>query len=395
MSWIQKMAWNEPGRGGDNNDRDPWGNNKQGGGRGQPDLDDALKDLGRRLGGIFGGGSGSNRSGGGMNKLLVFIVFGVIAVTWLVSGFYTIKEAERGVLLRFGKFVELVPPGLHWRPTFVDDYFPVDVESRRTLSTQGFMLTQDENVARVEMELQYRVIEPQKFLFAVTNAQSTMAHAIDSALRYVVGHTTMDNLLTLGKEQVRQDTWRELERIIETYDMGIEVVDVNFENARPPEPVKDAFDDAVAAKEDQDRYIKEAQAYAREREPKARGAAKRMLENAEAYKSRVTLEAEGQVARFEKLLPEYLAAPEVTRKRLYLETMEQVLGSTSKILIDQKEGGNLLYLPLDQILKQRPQEPAQLQDDNYDLAPISNGQPTPINSSSRSNSRANSQRGGR
>ena len=188
--------------------------------------------------------------------------------------------------------------------TFLDKVIPVDISNTRTQPASGSMLTQDENVVRVEMEVQYRVTEPYKYLFSVTNANSSLREAMDSALRYVVGHNVVDDILTTGREKIRQDTWEELQRIIEPYKLGLTIVDVNFLPARPPEQVKEAFDDAISAQEDE-RYIREAEAYAREREPKARGRVKRIEQEANAYKERVILEAQGKVARFEKLLPEY------------------------------------------------------------------------------------------
>ncbi|QFI53474.1 FtsH protease activity modulator HflK [Aeromonas simiae] len=337
------MAWNEPGNNG--KDRDPWGNN--GKNQGPPDLDDLLRNLNRRLGGLFGG----NRSGGsGMGKAGLSIALAVGVVVWVVSGFYTIKEAERGVVLRFGNYSHSVEPGLRWKPTFIDEVYPVDVESVRSLPASGFMLTQDENLVRVEMDVQYRVVDPQAYLFSVTNADESLSQATDSALRYVVGHSTMDDILTTGREKVRRETWDNLEKIIEPYHLGLQVVDVNFLPARPPEEVKDAFDDAISAQEDEQRFIREAEAYAREVEPKARGQAKRLEEEAEAYKSQIVLRAAGEVSRFNELLPQYQAAPKLTRDRIYLETMEKIYQQANKVLVDLPNGSNsMIYLPLDKL----------------------------------------------
>ena len=214
------------------------------------------------------------------------------------------------------------------------------------------MLTEDENVVSVEFVVQYRVTDAYLYRFSVTDADHSLQQALDSALRYVVGHAKMDDVLTKGREQVRQDTWQELEKIITPYNLGIVLTDVNFKDARPPAEVKDAFDDAIAAQEDEERFIREAEAYAREIEPSARGRVTRMTQEAEAYKERVTLEAQGEIARFDQLLPEYQAAKEVTRQRLYIEAMEDVLGSTSKVLVDVEGGNNMMYLPLDKIIQQ-------------------------------------------
>lgn len=340
------MAWNEPGG---NNNKDPW-KNQGGRDQGPPDLDDIFKNLFSKFGGAGGGrgGSGSGKSIGGAG---LGLIAGLLAVVWFISGFYTIKEAESGVVLRFGQFHNLVEPGLQWKPTFIDTVEPVDIQTIRYLPASGFILTEDENVVRVEMEVQYRVIEPYQYRFAVTEPDESLRQALDAALRYVVGHSKMDDVLTSGREVVRQQVREELESVIEPYSMGIAVTDVNFKDARPPEEVKAAFDDAIAAQEDEQRFIREAEAYAREIEPRARGQVRRMEEEALAYKERVILESRGEVARFEELLPQYTAAPEVTRRRIYLETLEQVYSNTSKIMVDNQGSGNMMYLPLDKILE--------------------------------------------
>ncbi|QWL61713.1 FtsH protease activity modulator HflK [Aeromonas jandaei] len=336
------MAWNEPGNNG--KDRDPWGNN--GKNQGPPDLDEMLRKMSRRFGGLFGSG----KSGGDVGRFGISIALVVAVVVWVVSGFYTIREAERGAVLRFGKFSHIVEPGLRWKPTFIDQVIPVDVESVRSLPASGFMLTQDENVVRVEMDVQYRVVNPEQYLFSVTNADESLSQATDSALRYVVGHTKMDDVLTTGREKVRQETWQVIDGIIEPYQMGLQIVDVNFLPARPPEEVKDAFDDAISAQEDEQRFIREAEAYAREVEPKARGQVKRLEQEAEAYKSQIVLKAQGEVARFNELLPQYQAAPELTRNRIYLETMEELYQQANKVIVDMPAGNNsMIYLPLDKL----------------------------------------------
>ncbi len=343
------MAWNEPGNNGKNND--PW---KQGGrDQGPPDLDEVFRNLGKKFGGIFGGGgSGSASSGGGGFSVAMILVLIVGLLVWGVSGFYTIKDAERGVILRFGQYHTEVTAGIHWKPTFIDRVIPVNVQEARSLRADGFMLTQDQNLVRVTFEVQYRIFNARQYLFSVVDADRSLREATDAALRFVIGHSIMDDVLTRGREVVRQNTRQELEGIIEPYNMGITLVDVNFRDARPPEEVRDAFDDAIRAQEDQERFVQEATAYAREIEPRARGQVNRVMQEAEAYKQQIVLKAQGEVARFERLLPEYLAAPKVTRDRLYLETMEYVYGNTSKVLVDVKNSNNIMYLPLDQLIKQ-------------------------------------------
>lgn len=363
------MAWNQPGNNGQ--DRDPWGssnnnggnsggNNKGGRDQGPPDLDDIFRKLSKKLSSLTGGGKGSNgNNGGGTGSIgpgfsgkIVGIAAVAVVVIWAASGFYTIKEAERGVVTRFGKFSHLVQPGLNWKPTFIDQVRPVNVESVRDLSASGVMLTSDENVVRVEMNVQYRVSDPAAYLFSVTDANDSLRQATDSALRGVIGKYTMDKILTEGRTIVRSDTQRVLEDTIRPYKMGITLLDVNFQAARPPEEVKAAFDDAIAARENEQQSIREAEAYANEVQPRANGAAQRLLENARAYQAQTVLEAQGEVARFAKLLPEYKAAPEITRERLYLETMEKVLSHTRKVLVaDNKGNNNLMVLPLDQMLR--------------------------------------------
>ncbi|ENM5815714.1 FtsH protease activity modulator HflK [Vibrio mimicus] len=352
------MAWNEPGNNNGNNgrDNDPWGNNNRGGkgGRdqGPPDLDEVFNKLSQKLGGKFGnkGGKGPSLAGGGA------IGFGVIAAiaaaVWFFTGFYTIGEAERGVVLRLGKYDRIVDPGLNWRPRFIDEVTPVNVQAIRSLRASGLMLTKDENVVTVSMDVQYRISDPYKYLYQVTNADDSLRQATDSALRAVIGDSLMDSILTSGRQQIRQSTQQTLNQIIDSYDMGLMIVDVNFQSARPPEQVKDAFDDAIAAREDEERFIREAEAYKNEILPKATGRAERLKKEAQGYNERTINEALGQVAQFEKLLPEYQAAPKVTRDRLYLDAMEEVYSNTSKVLIDSESSGNLLYLPIDKLAGQ-------------------------------------------
>ncbi len=359
------MAWNEPGNnnGNDGRDNDPWGNNNRGGQRpggreqGPPDLDEVFNKLSQKLGGKFGkkgGGGGSSIGGGG--SAIGFGVIALIAVAvWFFAGFYTIGEAERGVVLRLGKYDRIVEPGLNWRPRFIDEYEAVNVQAIRSLRASGLMLTKDENVVTVGMDVQYRVTDPYKYLYRVTNADDSLRQATDSALRAVIGDSLMDSILTSGRQQIRQTTQETLNQIIDSYDMGLVLVDVNFQSARPPEQVKDAFDDAIAAREDEERFIREAEAYKNEILPKATGRAERLKKEAQGYNERVTNEALGQVAQFEQLLPEYQAAPGVTRDRLYIDAMEEVYTSTSKVLIDSESSGNLLYLPIDKLAGQEGQ----------------------------------------
>ncbi|MCD9468187.1 FtsH protease activity modulator HflK [Photobacterium iliopiscarium] len=345
------MAWNEPGNNGGRDDKDPWGNKNHGGReQGPPDLDEVFSKLSRKVGGVFGSKKGPTGSGSAVGLGAVAVL--AVAV-WGFSGFYTVSEAEQGVVLRFGKFDQIVKPGLNWKPTFIDEVIPVNVQAIRSLRASGLMLTKDENVLKVEMDVQYRVDNAEKYLFSVTNADDSLRQATDSALRAVIGDSTMDQALTTGRQTIRANTQAAIDKIIAKYNMGIRVVDVNFQSARPPEAVKDAFDDAIAAREDEERYVREAEAYSNDILPKATGRAERLKNEAEGYSERVINGALGDVAQFDKLLPQYEAAKKVTRDRLYLDTMERVYSNTSKVLIDTKSGGNnVMYLPLEKLMDQ-------------------------------------------
>lgn len=325
-----------------------------------PDIEEVFNNLLKKLGGGNKKGGSNNTSPNmpsfNLGKILpIAVVIG--GIIWGASGFYTIKEAERGVTLRFGEFHSIVQPGLNWKPTFIDKVIPVNVEQVRELKTQGAMLTKDENMVKVEMTVQYRVQNPEKYLFSVSNADNSLGQATDSALRYVIGHMTMNDVLTTGRAVVREDTWKALNDIIKPYDMGLEVIDVNFQSARPPEEVKDAFDDAIKAQEDEQRYIREAEAYAREKEPIARGDAQRIVEDATAYKDRVVLDAQGEVERLQRLLPEFKAAPDLLKERLYIQTMEKVMANTPKVMLDSNNGNNLTVLPLEQLMGKKSAQP--------------------------------------
>lgn len=349
------MAWNEPGNGG--KDRDPWSNNSGGRDQGPPDLDEALRNLMSKLGlGGKGGRGGSKKGGGGGLSFTgkgIGLGLALLAIIWFIAGFYTVNEAERGVVLRFGAYHTEVTSGLHWRPVFIDEVTNVDVNNVSAQEAAGFMLTEDENVVRVELEVQYRIVDPRAYLYNVEAPDNSLSQITDSALRYVVGHNTMDNILTVGREQIRQQTWDIIDRLVERYNIGLEVIEVNFLPARPPDAVRDAFDDAIAAQEDEQRFIRQAEAYARELEPTARGRVRRLQQEAQAYQEQIVLRAEGEVARFDALLPRYQANPEVTRQRIYLEALEEIYEKNPIIMVDVEGSNNMLYLPLDKILERQ------------------------------------------
>lgn len=354
------MAWNQPGN--DGQDRDPWGSGNKGGNsggnkdgrkRGASDLDDLFRKLSSKLSGKKGGGGSGD--GGNKQPLQISGRIGILAlaaviVVWAGSGFYTIKESDRGVVLRFGEYSGVVGPGLNWKPTFIDKVIPVNVETVREQATNGMMLTSDENVIRVEMNVQYRVTDPAEYLFSVTNPDNSLRQALDSAVRGVIGQSAMEQVLTTNRTFIRDVTQKELEATIAPYKMGITLLDVNFQAARPPEDVKAAFDDVISAREEEQKTIREAHAYRNEVLPLAKGNAQKMIEESEAYKASVVFKAEGEVASFAKMLPEYRAAPEITRERLYIDTMERVLSNTRKIIANDKSN-SMLVLPLDQLMR--------------------------------------------
>lgn len=364
MSHSDQDPWGKPGSSSNGQGRNDQGNPQGNHGKDQqnpPDLEEIFNNLLKKI--TPNKGSNSNKGNSPQKsvdlpwKKLVPAVAIIGTVLWAASGFYTIKEADRGVVLRFGKLDHIVQPGLNWKPTFIDTVIPVNVEQVKELRTSGSMLTRDENMVIVEMTVQYRVAEPAKYLFSVTNANDSLSQATDSALRYVIGNMNMDEILTTGRSVVRERTWKAIEQIIKPYDMGVQILDVNFQSARPPEEVKAAFDDAIKAQEDEQRYIREAEAYAREKEPIARGNARRMVESANAYKQQVVLNAQGEVERYLRLLPEYQADPKLLRERIYLQTMQGVMENTPKVITDGNSN-NLNVLPLDKLLQTEPVQPA-------------------------------------
>lgn len=344
------MAWNEPGGG---NNKDPWGNN--GGDQGPPDLDEALKKLQDKLNNIFSGGKGSGgASGGDVSGSLIALVLLVLVVVWAGFGVYQLDEKDRAVVLRFGKYHDTYGPGLHWNPPLIDMKIPVNVTEERQYSTRGLMLTRDENIVESPLTVHYNISDPKAFVLNVRDPELSLQHATDSALRHVVGDSKLDEVVSVGREKIADEVERRLQNYLDDYGAGIQVVKINIQEARPPEEVKEAYDDVIKAREDQERAINEAQAYSNGVIPEARGRAQRLLEEAKGYKSKVILEAKGEASRYEELLAEYVKAPEVTRERLYLDTIEEVMSNSSKVLVDVEGGNNMMYLPLDKLMTQQP-----------------------------------------
>ena len=348
------MAWNEPG-GGDNKPKDPWGGNNQG----PPDLDEALKKLQDKIGGIFGGGKsrgtgGTGGAGGGFPGGLVAVLLGLAVVVWALLGWYQIDQQERAVVLRFGKYYDTVQPGLHWNPPLIDEVISVNTTKVRAVSFREIMLTQDENIVEVKMSVQYVIDDPTSFVLKVLDPEVSLQHASQSALRHVVGGTGMDMVLTGGRAQIAVEVAERLQRYLNLYETGIRVSKVTVDDSKPPSQVQAAFDDVIKAREDEERVKNEAQAYANGIVPEARGGAQRVLEEALAYKQQVTANAEGEAQRFTKLLDEYQKAPEVTRERLYLDAVQTVMANNNKVMVDVEGGNNIMYLPLDKLVTSSP-----------------------------------------
>jgi len=343
------MAWNEPGN---QKGRDPWNDKGNGNDKGPPDLDEVLRKLQDKLSKAFGGkggGSGRSKKGAAMGGgLFVFILLGAL-VLWAISGVYTVDQQERGVVLRLGKYLETVQPGLHWNPPLIDSVTKVNTTKVRSHTSRGTMLTEDENIVDVSLSVQYVVANPKDFYLRVKDPELSLAHATDSALRHVVGSSEMHGVLTEGREILAIDVQARLQNYVDRYGTGLQISKVNIENAQAPREVQAAFDDVIKAREDEERAKNEAETYRNGIIPEARGYAQRLLEEANAYKSQVIAEAEGDASRFTKLYVEYKKAPEVTRERLYIDALQQVMSSSSKVLVDVEGGNNMLYLPLDKL----------------------------------------------
>lgn len=337
------MAWNEPG--GKNND--PWGGNNQG----PPDLDEALKKFQEKIGGLFGGGSGSGGQTPGLGAGSLGAIALIAAFVWAVFGFYQVDQQEKAVVLRLGVYHDTVTAGLHWNPPLIDSVTKINVTKVRSAEHRASMLTEDENIVDVPMSVQYTVSDPAHFLLKVRDPEHSLEQAMESALRHVVGGSAMDQVITEGRKQMAVDVKQRLQNYLDNYQTGILVSEVNIRESRAPAQVQDAFDDVTRAKEDKSRLKNEAEAYVNTIIPEARGAAQRQLEESNAYRDQVIARAEGEAARFSKLLVEYQKAPEVTRRRLYLDAMQDVYSNSTKVMVDVKDGNNMMYLPLDKMTR--------------------------------------------
>lgn len=361
------MAWNEPG--GSRGGKDPWGGQGDGQQQGPPDLDEVVRKLQDKIGGIFGGrgrgGSGGGKGGGRAASFGIGTILLVVLGLWGISGFYIVNEGSQGVVLRFGQFQQSVGAGLHWHiPYPVESVDVVNVDQIRTaeigyrstaqgnrsLAGEALMLTQDENIVDIKLAIQYRIKDAKDYLFNVADPDLTLAQAAESALREVIGKSTMDFVLTEGRAEVVARVNELIQRILDNYVAGLHLTSVNMQDAQPPEEVQHAFDDAVKAREDEERLRNEAETYSNDILPRARGQAARQIEEANAYQAQVIAQAEGDASRFSQVLTEYRQAPGILRERMYIETIESVMQNVSKVIVDVEGGNNMLFLPVDRLI---------------------------------------------
>lgn len=352
------MAWNEPG-GGDKGDQNPWGNRDN---EGPPDLDEAFRKLQNNLAQMFGGRSSGGKGGGSstpINGGIIAIGAVVILLIYAGMGVYQVDQQERGVVLRLGKVEpDIVLPGLHWNPPLIDQVLIENVTRVRTKSHDSEMLTEDENIVKVKMTVQYVISDIERYKLRVKDPDQSLYQATESALRHVVGGTEMHGVLTEGREALGIEIKERIQQYMNNYNTGISVTRINIDETAPPDAVRAAFDDVIRAREDEVRLRNEAEAYANQIIPEARGDAQRFLEEAQGYKERVIAQSRGEAERFNKIYYEYKLAPEVTRARMYIDTIESVMSNSTKIMIDVDGGNNLLYLPLDKIIEQSNSAPA-------------------------------------
>ncbi len=344
-----------------------WGKNK--GNSGPPDLDDVLRNVNNKISDIFGKKKGGDNGGGGNTPLphsgkSITLIAVLLIVAWVASGLYIVEEGHRGVVLRFGKFIDSTTAGLRWHiPYPFEQVELVNVSQVRTVEIgyrnnvrskvlrESLMLTDDENIIDIQFAVQYILNNPEDFLFNNRSPDDTVLQAAETAIREMIGKSKMDFVLYEGREEVAAGATKLMQTILDRYEIGILISKVTMQNAQPPEQVQAAFDDAVKAGQDRERQKNEGQAYANDVIPKAKGNAARLLEESQGYKQRVIANAEGEASRFDQVLVEYSKAPKVTRDRLYLDMMEQVLSNSSKVVVDQEGGNNLLYLPLDKMVQ--------------------------------------------
>jgi modulator of FtsH protease HflK len=384
------MAWNDP----------QWGNkdnrNKPGG---PPDLDEVWRRVNQRLNSLFGGkgGGGDGLPSGGLpgGGNLVGLLIGVLALVWVASGFYIVDTGQRGVVLRFGKYAETTEPGPRWHlPWPIEAREVVNVDQVRTVEIgyrnnvkskvlkESLMLTDDENIIDLQFAVQYILKDPKEFLFVNRAPEDTVLQVAETAMREIVGKSKMDFVLYEGRADIAARAKVLMQQILDRYKTGINISQVTLQNIQPPEQVQAAFDDAVKAGQDRERLKNEAEAYSNDVVPRARGLASRLKEEAQGYKQSVIANAEGEASRFAQILAEYQKAPQVTRQRMYLDTMQTVMNNTSKVLVDQKSGNSLLYLPLDK-LQQIVSQPYSGAPEVLSQAPATSTPSIPVDTRSR------------
>ncbi|MDQ2994825.1 MAG: FtsH protease activity modulator HflK [Pseudomonadota bacterium] len=358
------MAWNESGNG---DKKDPW---RQGPRKpeGPPDLDDLVRKIRDKINSTLRGVRGNNKgpvninSGGGKpGSHLGYFSVGTILIglliIWLLSGIFIVSPMKRGVVQLFGKYSGILEPGPHWIPRFIETVTLVNVQEEVTFDYTDQMLTKDENIVDVSVSVMYRRVNAKEYLFNAVDPRESIKQATASALRQVIGNSTLDVILTTGRQQIRDEVKELLVSIMDLYQTGIEVTDVNLQPAKPPEQLTAAFDDVIKAREDEQRYIGEAQAYDAQVRATVRGKVVQLIQEAEADQKRVVADAQADVAHFLALLPQYNHAPEIMRQRLYLDAYESMLSKSSKVLVNLKGGNNVIYLPIDKLISQQNAKP--------------------------------------
>lgn len=353
------MAWNEPGGNNSPGNRNPWGQRPN---QGPPDLDEVVRNLKKKLSALFGGSGGGATGGGkpagtggttGASGAGIGLIVGVLALLWLATGVYQVDAAERAVITRFGQYVRTTQPGVGMHlPWPIEAKQVVNISSIDSFSDQTRMLTSDENLVDIDLEVQFRRVDPVAYAFNVREPDATLREVSESAIREAIGRSKLDSVLESGRQEIAAITKDLVQKTLDSYKVGLEITSINLKDVKVPEQVAPSQQDAIKAREDKVRYSLEAQAYANDILPKAQGGAGRLIQDAEAYKSQKIANASGESERFLKLLPEYQRAPQVTRERLYLETVESIYANSKKVLIDTKGNGNMIYLPLDKLVEQ-------------------------------------------
>lgn len=352
------MAWNEPGG---NGNKDPWGQRKDE--QGPPDLDEVVKKIQDRLKSIFGGGKhstdGNNgHNGDGFGWGFIGLVFLIASIIWGLFGFYIIQPAEEGVETRFGAYIRTTSQGLNWHlPYPIEQVQKVNVDQIRAVTHKALMLTKDENIIEMELVIQYQIRDAKNYLFNVREPDETLRQATESSLREVVGNSSMDNVLTTGRDEVAHSTKLLIQEMLDRYQAGLSVNNVNMQDAQPPAAVQEAFADVIKAREDEESYKNEAKTYANKITRQAEGIKARLEQEAAAYKVKVMEQATGETKRFLSILEQFNKSPQIIRMRLYLETMETVLSNSTKILVDVEKGNNVMLLPVDKLLNSINKEP--------------------------------------